>query len=289
MCIIRSALYGYCMGVKEALDKVNKYASQTGAVFTMGPIIHNPKVLSDLAALGVGILSEQDLPQDLSGAVVIIRAHGISPHLEQKLYARHAKVVDATCPKVKANQNKARQLMQEGYRVFLAGRHDHGEIIAIKGYAPTCIVVEGPLNASCAAARLYEDVPFALTALIGQSTISPAEYKSIACAIKAYFSGLLVVDTICSVTQKRQEALRELCNIVEAVIVVGGRESENTRALADIAQESGKPTWLVECAEDIPKGLGCYARIGICSGTSTPNELIDEIAGAGLALPHQCV
>lgn len=279
MHTIRAALCGYCMGVKRALDKVGAHitAHPNGTVYTMGPLIHNPKVLSDLADSGVQMLCESALPQDLGGAVVIVRAHGISPQLKAALQVRNAEIIDATCPTVQANQNKAQQLAQEGYRIFLAGEQKHGEIIAIKGYAPDCIVVADADHADEEALRLYEAEPFAAVALLGQTTISPAEYRAIACAVIPYFPDLLLVDTICSVTERRHEALRALCPKVEAVVVVGGRESANTRRLAALAQEAGKPAWLVECVGDIPSALARYTRVGICAGTSTPNELIDEI------------
>ncbi|MDR2150321.1 MAG: 4-hydroxy-3-methylbut-2-enyl diphosphate reductase [Spirochaetaceae bacterium] len=279
MCSIRAAVCGYCSGVKQAVNAVDAQlrAHPRGAVYTMGPLIHNPQVLSDLAERGVQMLSESALPKDLSGAVVVIRAHGISPQLKAALEARHAEIVDATCPKVRANQKKAQQLTQEGYKIFLAGEQNHGEIKALKGYAPGCIVVPDPKQARKAGARLAQEEPDAATVLLGQTTISPAEYQDIAGALIPYFPDIWRVDTICPATQQRQEAVRALCATVDAVIVIGGRESANTHRLVVLAHDAGKPAWLVESVADIPSALAGYTRVGIGAGASTPDELIATI------------
>jgi 4-hydroxy-3-methylbut-2-enyl diphosphate reductase len=242
----------------------------------MGPLIHNPQVLKDLNRRGVEILEEGCLP-DLSGAVVIIRAHGISPHLEADLVFRGACVVDATCPKVKASQMKAQALAGAGYRVFLAGEARHGEIAGIRGYAPGCIVVADGDEAVLAAKRLFREDPGARTALIGQTTSSPDEYAVIGEAVRSFFPGLQVIDTICGATRDRQTALRDLCGKVDAVIVAGGRESANTRRLLAIAEASGKPAWLVENAGGVPAELASYTTAGLSAGASTPDEVIRAI------------
>jgi 4-hydroxy-3-methylbut-2-enyl diphosphate reductase len=254
----------------------------------MGPLIHNPQVLDDLNRRGVEILEEGRLPQDLSGAVVIIRAHGISPHLEAELVSRGANIADATCPRVKASQMKARALAGMGYRIFLAGEVCHGEIAGIRGYAPGCTVVANGDEAALAAERLFVERGFqdpgARTALIGQTTISSSEYAAIGKAVRSFFPGLQIIDTICGATRDRQAALRELCGQVDAVIVAGGKESANTRLLLVIAEASGKPAWLVENAGEVPAELASYATAGLSAGASTPDEVIRAIEAKIAAL-----
>jgi 4-hydroxy-3-methylbut-2-enyl diphosphate reductase len=236
----------------------------------------------------VEILEEDRLPRDLSGAVVIIRAHGISPHLEAELVSRGARIADATCPRVKASQLKAQALAGSGYRVFLAGEARHGEIAGIRGYAPGCTVVANGDEAALAAERLFQERQFqdpgARTALIGQTTISSDEYAAIGEAIRPFFPNLHVIDTICGATRDRQAALRELCGQVDAVLVAGGRESANTRRLLAIAEASGKPAWLVEHAGEVPAELASYAAAGLSAGASTPDEVIRAIETAIQAL-----
>jgi 4-hydroxy-3-methylbut-2-enyl diphosphate reductase len=260
-------------------------ADRGGRIFTMGPLIHNPRVLDSLAKRGLAVLDEETLrgrrSPDLSGAAVIIRAHGISPVLEAELAERGARIVDATCPRVKASQMKAASLWKEGYRIFLAGEERHGEVIGIQGYAPGCIVTGGAGAAAAEAAeKLFREEPGSKTALIGQSTISAAEYRETGEAIRKFFPDLMIVDTICGAARDRQDALRELLERAGGLIVAGGRESSNTRRLLAIARQSGKPCALVEDAGEIPEDILRCGIVGICAGASTPDDLIDGIERA---------
>jgi 4-hydroxy-3-methylbut-2-enyl diphosphate reductase len=231
----------------------------------------------------MGILDEKKIPGDLKDTTVIIRAHGISPGLEAELAGRGARITDATCPKVKASQLAARAFAAAGRRIFLAGEEHHGEITGIRGYvqkggpAARCLVVGNAAGAEKAAEKLYREEPAAKTALIGQTTISPEEYRAIGEGIRRFFPDLEIAATICGATRDRQEALRELCGRVEAVVVAGGGESSNTRRLLAIAQAQGKPAWLVEGPDDIPREIAAYQTVGLCAGASTRDETVDDI------------
>jgi 4-hydroxy-3-methylbut-2-enyl diphosphate reductase len=285
------------MGVRRAMEMADAALSQTGAVYAMGSLIHNPQAMEALKKRGLAVLDEEKIPDDISGAAVIIRAHGVSPALEGALAARGARIIDATCPKVKASQIKARELLRMGRRVFLAGEKRHAEIIGILGYAPGCVIVGSPAEAAAAAEKLRREAGDGAsgelkTALIGQTTWDLAEYASIAEAIRAYFPGLEVCNTVCGATEARQDSLRSLCAGVDAVIVAGGRESANTRRLLDIArsfsgpkvrggpEDRGKPAWLVETPAEIPGEIDRYDTVGLCAGASTPDALIDAIERA---------
>jgi 4-hydroxy-3-methylbut-2-enyl diphosphate reductase len=264
------------------MDMADAALLQAPPVYAVGPLIHNPQAMDGLKKRGLRILDERRLPEDLGASSVIIRAHGITPRLEEELANRRAVIVDATCPKVKTSQLKARSLCGEGRRVFLAGERQHAEIIGIQGYAPDCIIVGTAAEAVASAEKLFVEEPEALTALIGQTTGDPAEYKSIEENIRAFFPELMVLNTICGATEVRQDSLRKLCAQVDAVVVAGGRESANTRRLLAIAKASvpgsgGKPAWLVERADEIPGEAGAYHTVGLCAGASTPDELIDAI------------
>jgi 4-hydroxy-3-methylbut-2-enyl diphosphate reductase len=250
----------------------------------MGPLIHNPQVLAGLRKRGVEALREDALPETLNGAVVIIRAHGISPRLEAGLVSRGAVLADATCPHVRSGQNRARSLAGEGYRIFLAGERHHGEIIGIQGFAPDCLVVADPEEAAKAAETLFREEKPEKTALLGQTTISPDEYRAIGEEIRRFFPDVLILDTICGATTDRQDALKKLCGEADAVIVAGGKDSANTRRLLAIALSLGKPAWLTETPEDIPAGIRSYNTVGLCAGASAPDEAIDAIEEALKAL-----
>ncbi|MDR2797443.1 MAG: 4-hydroxy-3-methylbut-2-enyl diphosphate reductase [Treponema sp.] len=281
MKLIKAEVLGYCMGVRRAVtmaEEAVKAAAGVHRVYTLGPLIHNPQVLEQFRRQGLEVLDETELPEELKSSVVIIRAHGITPQLETALACKGACLVDATCPTVKKSQMKARSLTDAGYRIFLAGERYHGEVIGIQGYAPACLVVGNPGEAQEKAEILYRRAPTAKTALLGQTTIAPDEYQGIAQAIQAYFPNLEIIDTICKATRDRQHALSKLCLQVDALLVVGGKESANTRRLLAIAQAQGKQAWLVERVAGIPPEIRAYPVVGLAAGASTPDELIDQIA-----------
>ena len=281
MNVIRAGVLGFCMGVRRAIDLANTEADRAqesgGRVYTLGPLIHNPEVLARLKNKGVLELVQPS--QNLTGSSVIIRAHGVSPRIEKDLSGRGGRIVDATCPRVKASQLRAQALVRAGYRLFLAGEARHAEIAGILGYAADgfCEVVESAGEAEAEAAKLYEREKDAKTALLGQTTISEEEYRAIGEAVQKYFPALEIVQTICAATKERREALRELLEQVDAVIIAGGKESANTRRLLAIAQEWGKPCVLAENAAGIPPEFYGFQTIGLCAGASTPDTVIEEI------------
>jgi len=294
MKLIRARVLGFCMGVERAVELAVSEAG--GRVYTLGPLIHNPNVLADLKGRGVEVL--QGLPQIVDGSIVI-RAHGISPKVEKDLRGRGCRVIDATCPNVKRSQLKAEELARAGYCLFLAGEAEpagselralspsvHAEVAGILGYAENgfsdnessfCAVVGSAVEAEKEAAFLFEKNRHAKTALLGQTTFSQEEYFSIGEAVKKFFPDLEIVQTICAATANRQQALRELLDECEAVLIAGGKDSANTRRLLAIAQESGKPCALVEKPSDIPHDFFYFETVGICAGASTPDSAVNEI------------
>ena len=310
------------MGVRRAVEMTaaaiftaaENASGVTPLIYTLGPLIHNPQVLASLAERGVKILEDEELftcsKKTLTGIPVIIRAHGVSPVVEQMLREQGANIIDATCPRVKASQNEALELAEKGYVVFLAGEKDHAEIKGLYGYVmvgaaksagnqkksvfqkTSCVIIGGPCEAKQRARELknaaagLKNFPVK-TALIGQTTISKDEYLAVADAIKGYFPQLEVKKTICSATRERQDALRDLCDNVDAVIIAGGKESANTRRLFAIAKKCGKPAWLVESAAELPEVvtdppllIQNNKTIGLSAGASTPDSVIDEIEQA---------
>jgi 4-hydroxy-3-methylbut-2-enyl diphosphate reductase len=299
MRVRRAETLGFCMGVRRAMEMADaalsqaalSHSSRSGTVCAMGSLIHNSQAMESLTRRGLAVLDEEKIPEDLRDIPVVIRAHGVSPRLEDALASRGARLIDATCPKVKASQIKAQELCRLGRRVFLAGEGRHAEIIGILGYAPDCIVVGSSAEAAVAAEKLRRETGASgggalKTALIGQTTWDSAGYAFIAEAIRAYFPDLEVCNTICGATQARQDSLRSLCADVDAVIVAGGRESANARRLLDIARSfpgpggRGKPAWLVETPAEIPGEIDRYDTLGLCAGASTPDALIDAIEEA---------
>jgi 4-hydroxy-3-methylbut-2-enyl diphosphate reductase len=280
MEVIRARVLGFCMGVHRAVKLATAEADNkglSGQVYTLGPLIHNPKVLSDLKNRGIEILDEP-FP-NLKNCSVIIRAHGIEPHIENDLRGKGANIVDATCPKVKESQLKVKALAEAGFSLFLAGDAAHAEIAGLIGYADKKFraVVSSTAEAETAAKDLHKNEKNIKLALVGQTTFSSEEYQKIGEAVKKYFPDLEIVKTICTATQDRQQALRELFGRIEAVIIAGGKESANTRRLFEIARESGLPCVLIEKTAEIPEYFRNFNTVGLSAGASTPDTVIDEI------------
>ncbi len=284
--VIRARVYGYCMGVRRAVETAvaEARAGSSGGVFTMGPLIHNPQALDSLRSLGVGVLDERNLPARLDGSTVVIRAHGVPPSLVATLAERGARVVDATCPRVRLSQRRAASFSEQGYTVFLAGEREHGEVVGVAAYAADCVVVATSDEARTAAERLAAIDGEARTALIGQTTLTAEEYAAIAREIERHFPTLEIIDSICPATVDRQKSLDELCEQTDAVVVVGGRSSANTRRLYSAAVERGKPAWHVESPDELSAELADYAVVGLTAGASTPDDVIDAVEARILSL-----
>jgi 4-hydroxy-3-methylbut-2-enyl diphosphate reductase len=272
------------MGVRRAVAMAAEEAARVkdsgGRVFTLGPLIHNPEVLDDLKIRGVEELSGQE--ENIKGNSLIIRAHGVAPQLEIGLRDRGAHILDATCPKVKASQLKAEELARAGYGLFLAGEAHHAEIEGIFGYVQSCnpvfcAVVDNAADAGKEAKKLYKINSDTKTALLGQTTISEELYRAIGKAVGMFFPNLEIIQTICASSKERQQAIRDLLNEVDAVIIAGGKKSANTNRLMEIAKESGKPCVLVEKAGEIPVEFYSYETVGLSAGASTPDSVIEEI------------
>jgi 4-hydroxy-3-methylbut-2-enyl diphosphate reductase len=292
--IMRAATMGYCAGVRRALDLAwqarRDYPDRE--IFTYGPLIHNETVLKTLAEAHIREWSGKSARGDYAKkgkteAIIIIRAHGVAPEVVNGLERQGFTVIDATCPRVRRNQEMAATLAREGRRVIIAGDRDHGEVAGLLGY-----VRAGEKERQAFATR--EDgmvgTPYAL---VGQSTMSAAEYRQAAEKLRAELGGLLLVaDTVCPEAEKRQEAVRDLCGAtggqrLDGVLVVGGKDSANTKRLFELAKMSGVDTELIQGPEGIPERFYRMARIGLSAGASTPDEVVDAVEKAlrGLFLP----
>ena len=294
MIVKRAAVLGRCMGVRRAVDLALKTAEglpsgSAGPVYTLGPLIHNPKTVEELARKGIlSIRPEGNAfvadggkglprPLDVQGATVIIRAHGVPPAMRQRLEDAGASIVDATCPRVLASQRRAREYADKGWTVVIAGDRDHGEVTGIAGFAPGAIIVGSAAEASAVAAK-------GPVALIAQTTIRAEEYAAIREALASRVSVLEVVDSICPATAERLAALADLARDCEALVVVGGHNSANTLRLKAAALDLGRPAWLVEGPEELPQEIARYASVGVTAGASTPDEAIEAVEARLLSM-----
>lgn len=263
------------MGVRRAVDLAVKTAETEAArpIYTLGPLIHNPQAVESLRLRGIETLNEDQVDGRVADKTVILRAHGVSPALRERLEDLGARLVDATCPRVLANQRRAKAFSEGGYSVVLVGDRNHGEIMAVTGCAPGCSVVGSAGEAR--ALSLTEPV-----GVLAQTTVSEEEYEAVCEVLRSRYSRVEIVDTICPATRERQESLARLARKTDAVIVVGGRGSANTTRLFRAACALGKPAWHIETAEEIPAEAFGYASVGLTAGASTPDAIIAAVEAA---------
>jgi (E)-4-hydroxy-3-methyl-but-2-enyl pyrophosphate reductase len=261
---------GYCWGVQRAYDMVLAEAKDS-KVTTFGPLIHNPQTINDLRDNhGVNYVTD---PDHVNDGKVIIRTHGAPIEMQDRLKAKGLEVIDATCPYVRVTQRYAALLHKEKYHVVIIGDPSHPEVISILSYAGgEGTVVKTPEDAeklSPAQRRL---------GVVVQSTMILEKVNSIVAKLIAHANEIRVFNTICYVTDERQDDAEEIARENQFVVVIGGKESSNTRKLAVVAERHGARAQLIEGPSDLRFAeFGSATRVGILAGASTPNWLIDEV------------
>lgn len=261
---------GFCMGVRRALEMVLSQANKhEGPIYTYGPLIHNEQVMKLLETKGV--LALEELTGAEEGALVI-RAHGIPPQKRKLLKASAHKLIDATCPRVARVQALIRYHTGKGYMAVIVGDQDHAEVIGLKGHG------NGRAHV-VSSAKEVEQLPEAdKVIVVAQTTQDKNRFEEVVGAVRDRFPGALIFDTICDATRSRQDEVLSLAPLVDAIVVVGGYHSGNTRRLAHVARTTGLPVFHVETAEELERDqLSSMEVIGVTAGASTPNWLIKKV------------
>lgn len=278
MNVIRARRAGFCMGVALALHKLDSMvaARSVEQVATLGEIIHNPQVLEDYARKGVRRLAAASEAE--ADMAVLIRAHGITRGMEEELRSRCFRVEDATCPRVKKAQLAIAEATSAGRELLLYGEADHPEVRGLISYAAGAShIFSSPAELDA----LLKEVPLdgRPVVMAAQTTQDRLIFDEMRERLSQRFGGALVVlDTICDATRQRQEEAVELAGKVQAMVVVGGRTSGNTRRLAELARMRGVPTILVETAGELdPAFFEGVETVGLTAGASTPGYIIDEV------------
>ncbi len=279
MKIVVARMSGFCMGVRRAVEMIlDTPERHPGPICTFGPLIHNPQVLELLASRNIRTLEE--VP-DRGEGTVLIRAHGVPPEIKRRLKESGFHVIDATCPRVVRVQSIIRRHARRHHAVIILGDPDHPEVAGLLGYAGERGVVVSTL------AELERLPPFPEAILVAQTTQNTALFLEAVAWVARRHPHYKVYRTICDSTERRQEEVKRLAGAVDALIVVGGKSSGNTRRLFEIARATGKPAFHIEDEREL-EGLdaGLLARsraIGITAGASTPNWVIRKVI---LALEH---
>lgn len=260
---------GFCFGVKRAINTAFEAAAK-GKVYCLGPLIHNPQEVERLRQAGVDLVEDFSSLQE--GDALIIRSHGVPPGVLDQARKKGLQIIDLTCPFVSKAQRDAQALHRDGYQVVIVGEKKHPEVQSIHGYAgENAVVVES--------AEDVEGIRFKnRLGVVAQTTQSYSNFSKIVLKLLRLSKELKVFNTICNSTQERQDAARVLAGKVDAMLVVGGRNSANTSRLVSVCVQEGKPTYHIEVADEIqPQWFAGVSRVGVTAGASTPDWVVEGV------------
>lgn len=270
MRIVRARHAGACYGVDRALSMVREAVEEHGKpVYTLGPLIHNPTTVHELESIGVYAIDSLD---EIDAGTLVIRSHGVAPQVISEALAKGLTVIDATCPHVEKAHESASKLAEDGYTVIVVGEAGHPEVEGICGYAGEDYLVVP--DASALPSVLSSDH----IGVVVQTTQSEHTFNEVVEQLDSHVDDLVAYDTVCFATQLRQKAAAKLANEADCMIVVGGRNSGNTRRLYDISEHFCSSTHLIESADEIePAWLDGCSCVGVTAGASTPESQIVEV------------
>ena len=267
--IVVSDSVGFCWGVTRAIKIALAAAGHAEkGICSLGPLIHNPQVVEKLEEVGIKPLKRLRR----GGGLMVVRSHGASSDVLEKAERYGYKVIDATCPFVRKAQENARKLFDRGYRVVIVGEKDHPEVKTIRSHVDNkALVVE-----TLAQAKRLKFGP--RVGIIAQTTISVDTFAGIVGNIAKRAKEVLVFNTICVETARRQERAKSLAERVDVLLVVGGRNSANTSRLESLCRSICSKTHHVETASEIDgRWFRAGATVGIVAGASTPKWLVENI------------
>jgi 4-hydroxy-3-methylbut-2-enyl diphosphate reductase len=270
----KASIMGFCSGVRRAISILERKAAEAGPLQSLGPAVHNRLVVEKLAARGVGVAEG---PDRIIGSTVAIPSHGIGPATLEELRKKGLRLVDTTCPIVRKAQMAAKNLAKAGFFVVIFGDPEHPEVRGLLGWAGT----ESLAVTDVQPVAKLENWPKKL-GVLSQTTQNSAQFvrfiQGLLDIAQGKFAEIRIINTICATTHRRQEAAAKLTHKSDLMIVVGGKDSSNTKRLAEICRAGGVETHHVETAQEIEASwLSGKRRIGVTAGASTPDSSVDEV------------
>jgi len=269
--IIPAKNIGFCFGVRRTVEMAQGILAEKGCLASIGDIVHNPDVMHLLKSRGLAVVTK---PGDVRRRDFIIRSHGLSPCIVNALAGRKVRIHDATCPYVKKLQGTIKRLDKDDYFIIIIGDAQHPEVQALRDFGRNVLVVAPGKPVTKRSVRCRK------LAIVGQTTLSFDEYAAGVRAVvdKADCGEVRIFNTICKVTEQRQEEARRLSRNADCMIVCGGRKSANTRKLYQVCRRENRQAYRIESLDELRQlDLSGCARIGITSGTSTSGEFIDKV------------
>ncbi len=266
---------GFCFGVKRAVDAVYALLDEGKTVCTLGPIIHNPQMVEALAKRGVTIV--EDPAETPQGATLVIRSHGVSKEIYDAVEQQGITCTDATCPFVAKIHRVVSEHSANGASVLIAGDEGHPEVIGIRGHCHTSSYVFSSEEDLINLEKSGIPDKNAPVILVAQTTFHMNTWKKCSEIAKKHYTNLVIFDTICSATAKRQEEAIALSHQSNVMVIVGGRQSSNTAKLREVCRPYCQ-TVLIEKAEELTAEPFADAKvIGLTAGASTPSDIIKEV------------
>ncbi len=274
MEVILAKSAGFCFGVKRAVEKVYEQIDTGKKIYTYGPIIHNEEVVSDLEKRGVKVVASKEELEALKDGTVVVRSHGVPKQIYELMEEKGIECIDATCPFVKRIHDIVEKESDNDKKIIIIGNSGHPEVEGIMGWAKTdAQVIESVQEAE----NFQGDISKPLC-IVSQTTFNYNKFQELVEIFQKRGYNVNVVNTICNATEERQTQARDIAARVDAMIVIGGRHSSNTRKLYEICCEKCEATYFIQTLEDLHLELPKTATlVGITAGASTPNNIIEEV------------
>ena len=265
---------GFCFGVQRAVDRVYELiGSDAAPIYTLGPIIHNEEVVSDLEKKGVAVICEKDLGS-LKGGTVVIRSHGVGRRVYNTIKKYGLGYVDVTCPFVLKIHKIVERESSRGAHIVIIGDPDHPEVQGICGWC------QGPYTVirNAEDAEKFNISPEKEVCVVSQTTFNYNKFQELVEIFEKKRYDKVVLNTICSATEERQLEARQIACEADTMIVIGGRHSSNTQKLYEICRKECENTYYIQTLVDLDtKPFQCIGCVGITAGASTPNNIIEEV------------
>ncbi|MDP7586611.1 MAG: 4-hydroxy-3-methylbut-2-enyl diphosphate reductase [Dehalococcoidia bacterium] len=271
MEVLLSSPRGFCAGVVRAIDVVDICLRKYGPpVYVKHQIVHNPYVVNDLERRGA--ITVEDVEEIPEGSLVVFSAHGSPPQDFVKAKARSLSVIDAVCPLVTKVHNEAKKYHREGKKIVLVGHRGHQEVRGTMGQVEMTLI-DDTSDQVLADLEAEQGV-----AVLTQTTLSVGDTAQAIDAIRDKFPGAVVRNDICYATTNRQDAVNQMADTVDLVLVIGAQNSSNCNRLREVAESLGVPAYLINGPEEIdPAWLKGKKKVGITSGASTPEVLVESV------------
>ena len=267
---------GFCFGVRRAVETVYEQVEHSSEpVYTFGPIIHNEQVVQDLESRGVKVIHSEEELRGITQGTVVIRSHGVPRSVCQTAQEQGLKVVDATCPFVKKIHRIVEEESRMGHQIVIIGNPSHPEVEGIKGWCHSPAIVISTEEE----ARKFTPDPGSTLCIVSQTTFNYNKFQDLVEILaKKRYDKRNVLNTICSATQERQQEAARLAAQVDAMIVIGGKNSSNTQKLYEICKKECTNTYYIQTLVDLEtKPFQSISHVGITAGASTPNNIIEEV------------